>query len=413
MAPLRAAVMETFDDEVMILRRSGLVLAAAAAPLVLGGTLATAGQPSAVGLGLAVGWLGLGGVLYTWSRNPAPLEFPARAHADERGLFVDGRRLFAARRIVGGWSQPRAHGPPVVHVRARWGRGVGLVVRDVEHGRSLLRALDVDPTRASAHYWALARPMGEPKAFARAAALIGLVLAFGMVAGQAAPVALALAVVALVVMLVGVALPTHVVVGADGVLLRWLGTARFVAWSRVIAVEEFDGGVVIALDGGEWVTLRTPPEHERHCPERAAMVERMRVAWRAQAHVRPDEAAARLVRRSGGRTREWVRAMRALVHEGRGYRAASVPPERLWRIVEDPRGDRAARTGAALALAPLLDETGRDRLRSAAFACAEPRLRVALKTAATDPGQSASDDELAATLDAIESEGDDDAAIER
>ena len=31
-------------------------------------------------------------------------------------------------------------------------------------------------------------------------------------------------------------------VGGDGVLLRWLGTVRFVPWSRVTGIEPFDGG---------------------------------------------------------------------------------------------------------------------------------------------------------------------------
>jgi len=410
--PQRArADMQTFDDDVLIVRRSGLVLAAAAAPAALGVALACTGQPSAVALGSAVAWLGAGGLLYAWARNPGALEHPARAHADARGLWLDGALRLEASRITGGWVQPRKHAPPLVHVCARGTSDVELVVRDVERGRALLRALEVDPTRASAHYWVMARPLGEPRAFARAATVLALVLAFGIVAGQAAPAALALAVVALFVMFAGIAWPMHVTVGADGVHLRWLGTSRFVAWSNVAALEVYDGGVVLALEGGEWLTLRVPAEHERHHPERDAMVERMRVAWRAHASTRADDTSARLVRRSGGRTREWVRAMRAMVHAERGYRVAAVPPERLWRIVEDPRADRAERTGAALALAPSLDEAGRERLRAAASSCAEPRLRIALSTAATDTGANAPDDELAAALDAIESEGEDDERI--
>jgi hypothetical protein len=138
----------------------------------------------------------------------------------------------------------------------------------------------------------------------------------------------------------------------------------------------------------------------------------MRVAWRAHVTSRPDEEAARLVRRSGGRTQEWVRAMRSMVRSEQGYRTGSIPPERLWRIVEDPRADRAARTGAALALAPTLDGQGRERLRVVASSCAEPRLRVALSTAATEAGARGREEDLAATLDALESEGDDSAVAQ-
>ena len=92
-----------------------------------------------------------------------------------------------------------------------------------------------------------------------------------------------------------------------------------------------------------------------------------------------------------------------------GFRVASVPLERLWRVVEDPRADRDARTGAAIALAPALHDDDRARLRAVADGCAEPRLRVALATAAKEA--SAPDDALAEALDALEGEGDDGPAV--
>jgi hypothetical protein len=400
--------MLTFEDDVVIVQRSGLLLAGACAPLAFGIALACAGLSTAdgAGIGFAVAWLGLGGLLYVWARNPAPTERPARVRADARGLFVDGKLALAAARVRGGWVQPRLLAPPVVHVSARRARDVEVVVRDIERGRALLRALEVDATHASAQFWTYARPLGEPRAFARAASLGGLVLAFGLVAGQATPLALALAVVAVLVLFAGVAVPTLVTVGADGVLLRWLGTQRFVPWPSVVAVEAFDGGVVLALDGGRWLTLRTPAAHERHHPERDAMVERLRTAWRPYAQLDAEEPTARLLRRAGARTSEWVRSVRGVIPRARheGYRIPAVPPERLWQLLENPRSDRAARTGAALALAPSLDEQGRARLHAVADACAEPRLRLALSTAATTAAAGGSDEELAAALDAIEAE---------
>lgn len=404
----------TFEDDVLIARRNAPVLAAALAPALFGVTLASAGRPASLALGLASFWLGLGLLLYVWARNPCAVERPAHAVADARGLLLDGRLVLEAGRVTSGWLETRAGGPPVVHLRAAaapWRRrAVDVVVRDVESGRALLRVLEVDPTHASAHYWVLARPLGEGRAFARAATLIALVLAFGVVAGQSAPAALALAVVALFALVGGLVVPTRVTVGADGVLVRWLGTVRFVPWTSVVAIEDFDGGVVLALDGGGWLTLRTPADHERHCPERASMVERMRVAWRAHGRGGHDaDPTAVLVRRAGGHTREWVRAMRRILSPERGYRTQAMPPEQLWRVVEDACGDRHARTGAALALAPLLDDRGRERMQAAASSCAEPRLRAALQTAATDAAAAAPDDELAAALDALECEGDDEA----
>ncbi len=117
-------------------------------------------------------------------------------------------------------------------------------------------------------------------------------------------------------------------------------------------------------------------------------------------------AVVRRVGERGSRTRDWVKALRTLAQQQPGYRTSAVPQEGLWRIVESPHADRDARTGAAVALAPSLDAAGRQRLRDAATACAEPRLRVALTTASMPTG-AASEEELAAALDAIEGEVED------
>lgn len=403
--------MGTFEDEVVLLRRCRLALAGASLPLALGAILAClpgAGSASALALGMALAWLGLGALLYVVARNPAPHEAIARVYACGAGLLLPGR-FVPAERIRGGWIEPRPAAPPVVHVRTDGGGVVSLVVRDLERGHALLAALGLDASHVAATFWTLARPLGEPRTFARVGSLVGIALALGMLAGQESPAASALAVIALIVALLGLVVPTRVSVGADGVHLRWLGTSRFVAWSTVLAVEPFDGGVVLALEGGRWLTLRTPSDHERHDPERFAIVERLRAAWRASQQAHAESVPTAMVRRlgaRGARTRDWVRAMRALANEQPGYRSGAVPAEGLWRIVESPHADRDARTGAAIALATSLDAAGRQRLRDAAAACAEPRLRIALATASTPTGAS-SEEELAAALDAIDSEVED------
>jgi hypothetical protein len=401
--------MPTFEDDVLILRRSRAVLATACAPVGLGAALAVAGWSAGaspvVGLGLAVAWIGAGSLLYAWARNPGRVERPARARADYRGLFLNDTLAIAARRVRGGWVQPPVKALPSVHICARGPADLELAVRDLDAARALLCALEVDPARAPARFWTFARPLGEWhewRACARAVCVLALFVVLGLVAGREAPFALALAAVALITLCAGVVVPTRVTVGADGVLLRWLGTERFVAWSSVVAIEPFDGGVVLALASGRWLTLRTPLGHERHHPEREAMVERMLVAWRASRGSEADDAVARLLQREGGRTREWVRSMRGLVRRETEYRRAAMPPERLWRVVEDPSADTTVRLGAALALAPSLDEAGRDRLRAAADACAQPRVRVALATAASSAGASVPDEDIAAALDAID-----------
>jgi hypothetical protein len=131
----------------------------------------------------------------------------------------------------------------------------------------------------------------------------------------------------------------------------------------------------------------------------------MRTAWRARAGSEVDVAVQRLLARQGGRTREWVRAMRRLLRSEYGYRCAAMPAERLWSVVEDAGADASARIGAAVALSASLDGIGRERLEAAAEACVEPRVRLALATTATPAGAGLPDEELATALDAIDAAG--------
>ncbi len=400
-------VVDAFDEDAFLIRRSPRLLGGAVTVVILGAALAC--SAGLVAFGFWVAWVGLAAVAYGWTRSPGGAPTPVRVRACAEGIALDGAPALTASRITGGWVQPRPRSAPLVHIRGRAGRQLCLVMRDVEQGRALLRAVGVDATRVSAHYWALARPLGEPRAFVHAAGILALSIALGLIVGPAVPPVFAVALVALVVLVAGVVVPTRVVVGGDGVLLRWLGTVKFVPWACVTDVEPFDGGVMLALARGtqgtrdEWLTLRMPAEHERYQPERDAMVERMIAAFRAHGPPR-EETLARVLDCSGGRTREWVRTMRALVRPAGGFRTAAVPVERLWQVVENPRADRTSRTGAAIALAPTLLDTDRWRLRAVAAGCAEPRLRLALRTAADEA--TAPDEALAEALDALEAEGD-------
>jgi hypothetical protein len=402
-------VVDAFEEDAFLLRRSRRMLGAAVTVVILGAALAWAA--GLVTFGFWVAWVGLAAIAYGWSRSPGGAPLPVRVKADEHGLQIDGAVQWRGSRVAGGWIQPRPRASPVVHLRGPGGAPIRLVTRDVEQGRALLAALSVDASHVAADYWAMARPLGEPRAFAHAGALLGLAIGLGLLTGPTVSPVFAVALVALIVLCAGVTVPTRVVVGGDGVLLRWLGTVRYVPWSRVADVQPFDGGVTLVLaapsSGGDRLTLRMPEEHERYHPERDAMVERMLAAFRAHGPAR-EEPLSRVLDRSGARTREWVRTMRALLRPAASFRTASIPPERLWRVVEDARADRTVRTGAAIALAPGLSERERARLKAVAAGCAEPRLRLALRTAAAEAN--VPDEALAEALDALESEGDDDGA---
>jgi hypothetical protein len=70
-------------------------------------------------------------------------------------------------------------------------------------------------------------------------------------------------------------------------------------------------------------------------------------------------------------------SLRAVVG-GDCYRSAAVSREWLWELVESPVTDASTRTAAAEALAHTLDVAGRERMRTAASHCADPRVRVAI-----------------------------------
>jgi hypothetical protein len=402
--------MHPFDDDVLVLQPNRLVLAAASAPVAIGAALAIAGlavgESAFVGSGLAFAWVGAATLFYAWDRHLGRVTRTARARADAQGLSLDGAPALAASKVRAAWVQPDAHeGLPSVRFRTRpWGQ-FEVVLRDATAARSLLHALGQDCPPAPVRFWTSARPLAEPHTYGRLACLLGIFVALGLLAGQAAPLALVLAVAALLALCAGVVFPTRLTVGADGVLMQWLGTERFVAWADIAAVEAFDGGVVLVLSRERWITLRTPAARDARHPAGEAMIERMQTAWRAdrRAAAWRDEVAARLLRREGSHTHEWVRAMRTFAGgDDPGYRTAAVLPERLWRVVEDPGAEPNARIGAAVALSASLDEASRERLLAASEACAQPRVRIALATAAAGSGCSP-DEDLASALDAIDS----------
>jgi hypothetical protein len=129
------------------------------------------------------------------------------------------------------------------------------------------------------------------------------------------------------------------------------------------------------------------------------------IAYADVARVVRTRGAIDLVVRSGGRARLYVDAsvqarLARLVDDSRrgaedrlpvvsvatgDYRTPQVPAERLFRAVEDPGACVAARAGAACALAPTLDDSGRERIRAAADASAHPELRTLLRVACDSP----------------------------
>jgi hypothetical protein len=133
-------------------------------------------------------------------------------------------------------------------------------------------------------------------------------------------------------------------------------------------------------------------DREQQCE---AMVRRIEEARAVFARSTPVEGAAALVAPGGRSIAMWLHDVRELV-KARSYRDALLDEERLWRVVDDPSMVPATRAGAAMALATI-DEDARGRLRVAAEACADPRLRVALACMA----DGVEDEEMEAVMGAL------------
>jgi hypothetical protein len=249
------------------------------------------------------------------------------------------------------------------------------------------------------------RASAPPLTLAVAAVAVVPLLAARMVAEaarypwSAARVAAIVACVAAAVALVIPAiLPTTVTVGADGVLVEWLGQRTLVPIGDLLGVSLSDeagvfgkaamlhlqrrAGPPIPIQVGtlrvygrgaalaDWAILK----------RRTALAERIHEALaQRDAHLAD---AVRLPERGSGSAKAWFEALRTVGRPG-GYRAEAAPDAaRLWRVVEDPAQAPSARAAAAVVLGSSLDEAGRQRLRVAAAATAAPKLRIALEAAA-------------------------------
>jgi hypothetical protein len=297
---------------------------------------------------------------------------------------------------------PRAGKPPVVRLMRRGRRApLDVRVRDEGEGRRMLRALGLDASQTVASCALPSRVVMSRRlqlaVFGGAGALAAIALLIGWLIAPHVPEVWAFLMMApLFAALVFTRLSqTTLRVGADGLLITWLGTRRFIRYSDVIDVTAYEDpgpaqprwtGVDVWLESAERLRLPIAPKRALGGPSVAIVEERIREAM--DTHRRGDAAAdAVLLRRRGREVDGWLRSLRSL---GSGasaaHRTAPVLPDRLWRVVEDPSAEASARAGAAVALAVEIDDEGRARLRAAARATAAPKLRIAIEAAADGRG---------------------------
>jgi hypothetical protein len=383
---------EPFDGQLVLRRRNrwllgfavilGLSSLAAIAALFVAAMLT-----APIGVGLFNLFI-VSSLAFTWvaQRNVRAVPRATRVHADAEGLRL-GSHLVPRSRIVAALVVPRVDGAALVRVTRRRELPIELVARDTDDARRVVHALGLGVSQHVAPFRALSPAMDRSWAFL--AAILGpavlVPVATNLLRGSGF-VPLVFVFFALCMMVVNRG--SRVTIGADGIVIAWLGTRRFISTAMIrslsVYYESFWGIVGVEITRRSGASVRLPIGKGAVGQENVAvLIERIREAMEAAAASDIDAAASALAR-SNRSMREWMTSLRAI---GAGanatLREAHVHAEQLWRVVESARASGADRAAAAIALSASDDDDHIERLRIAAEAIAEPKVRVAISAAAS------------------------------
>lgn len=302
------------------------------------------------------------------------------------GVRVDGQ-LLPRKRIAEGWYHPRVFSPSTIRLFDRHKRIVFEArVESEERAQEMLRALGLDASQKRVEFRTVS-PLAErqDRMMLAAGLIVAVVTLLSRLSVHAGPVPL--------VTLIGLVavfslIPAKVVVGVDGLLLKWLWRKRFISMKDIVSVQaQGETRISIELTGGKYETIYTASPKRRggvFNERRDVILARIHEALQSHRASRSGADVTAMVARGGRSLEEWKKALAALEAGDAGYRQAAVREEDLWRVVEDPRAGEDARAAAALVLRRGLDEPGKARVRVAAEATASPRLRVALEAATAE-----------------------------
>jgi hypothetical protein len=190
----------------------------------------------------------------------------------------------------------------------------------------------------------------------------------------------------------------RVVVGADGLAVRWL-RRRFLPYSEVTGVAAVPETVVTMRSGGRLrlTATDTADTDAQRGVNAAALFRHVEAAYARYQAQTTEAMATALVRRADRSARDWLTGLDALVKVDRtGYRTATVTPEILAAVARAADEPTDARVGAAAALVRIGVDEHRTLVRVAAEACADPETRAALE----DLAEARTDEETLAALQA-------------
>lgn len=374
---------------VILVRRSAGPIVAGLAAFAAGGALlaGTVGHsPWFAIVGGLLMYVGLLGAVLAGRRFRKRTNGPLAVGSTH--VYFRKRPLVALDAIRAAFVVPREERRCAVRVERRaTARAFELEFERDEDALAFLHAIGFDTTQTVARFWLASRLAASRLmtalwgSFVATVAMLGGPLARELHDGPLAPLFVLLGVV---VVLVPIVWPMRLTIGADGLLVRWITGTEFVPYGAIETVHSYDLGIELIVRSGRRLRLALAEKHPRVADHerRALILERIREAIDAYDRAGGALDPALLVR--GGReARAWIRSLRALGSGGSAdHRSATVARDELWRVVEDPSAEPAARAGAAIALAPSLSVEERPRLRVAANATASRKVRVVLEAAA-------------------------------
>jgi hypothetical protein len=312
-------------------------------------------------------------------------------HASAGGLQQDGVTVVERSRVAAAFLLSPEDS--VVRIILRRALPVDVRLESEEKARALLTALGLGTGHVAtfeARYGGRRRPLAGAVAAVAAAGALGASSALLHGGGMASAARL--------VLLWAAALSFYlrsfvrVDVGSDGVLLRRVGEQRFLSYNSIVGASVDERGAVVLTmrsEGEIRLSMATSPDKVQL---RDTFLERIEDGRTAFARERRAEGAEALIAPGRRSVSLWMKDVRALAGPLH-YRETRLDQDRLWQVVDDATASPATRAGAALAIA-VHDQPSRLRLRVAAEACAQPKLRVAL----TRVSEGASDPELEEVL---------------
>jgi hypothetical protein len=307
------------------------------------------------------------------------------------GVLRVGRRSIARTHIIDG-ELTKVGDVTAVQLRCRWPRSdLELRFDRRRDAKRLLKALAIDGSSArSKRFRTLSPVLSSNLTFA----LSGVLATFGCIAliplalGGAPPLALAGAGALLASLIASHFVPSYVEVGADGVLLSWLGRKRFISHSDYDRVSVNVSGfgvnpqrvyVVLHHRDGRRTTIAAAIADGAKSDR---LARRIRAAKKRYQRGSPTPRAARLSRATRP-SRDWVEELQRAVSTP-SHRKAALDRDTLWRIVEDPKSEEVDRAAAAVALMPDMPARERTKLRAVVTSTVSPRLRIALDSVAEE-----------------------------